>query len=63
MTFSIDFNDEARQRTEEIGEVRAYGHLASELVPADFPTAEPRPNEPLDFGHIVAKLSRSLDLR
>jgi hypothetical protein len=39
MTFSIDFNDEARQRTEEVGDVWAYGHLAPELVAANLSTA------------------------
>jgi hypothetical protein len=63
MTFSIDLNNEARQRTEEVGEVRAYWHLAAELVAANLATAEARPYKPFDLGHVVSQFSRTLGLR
>jgi hypothetical protein len=40
VTFTIDLNDEAHQGTEEVGEIRTYGHLAPEFVAANLTTAE-----------------------
>jgi hypothetical protein len=62
MTFSIDFNDKARQRTKEVGEVRAYGHLAPELVAPNLSTAEARPYKPFDLGHVASQFSSALGL-
>jgi hypothetical protein len=63
MTCSIDFNYEARQRTEEVGEVRAYWHLAPELVAANLSTSQARPYKPFDLGHVVSEISSTLGLR
>jgi hypothetical protein len=63
LALSIDLNNEARNRTEEVGEVRAYWHLAPELVAANLATAEARPHKPLDLRHIVPQFSGTLCLR
>jgi hypothetical protein len=57
---SVDFYDQPRRQTGEVGEIGADRHLTSELVTRDLAVAEAQPHETLGVGHVVSELAGSL---
>lgn len=60
VTFSVHLHHETLRYAEEVDEVRASGHLTTELVTVDLPVSQPRPDTPLGLGHVVAEVSSSM---